>query len=207
MPAVLRGGDYRPRSTTITMRPEPVAWSRIPRPDNPAMSGTHLRSAAASGVVMRGMGGAGFGRCAGGLGGKGCDSAGAQSAQALFGAGGAILSMFGASQASSASAHAGGIPTGAPKELTGGASSGGNNTTSDGSGLLAAGGIVSAVGSSWAAACDARRAANAEDNLTIPPPIAPPPAPRSQWVNGVDNTVIVAAGAAVLLGGVLLMRR
>src|SRR5690606_31228965 len=76
-----------------------------------------------------------------------------------------------------------------------------------GSGLLAAGGVVSAVGSSWTAACEARSAANAEDNLTIPPPIAPPPVARSQWVNGVDNTVVLAAGAAVLLGGAFLMRR
>ena len=204
MPAVLRGGDYRPRSTTITMRPDPVAWSRIPRPDNPSMSGTHLRSAAASGVVVRGMGGAGFGRCAGGLGGRGCDSAGAQSAQALFGAGGAILSMFGAAQASSAAAAG---STTDKFSTVDGSKVVDIAPSSTGSGLLAAGGVVSAVGSSWTAACEARREANAEDNLTIPPPIAPPPAPRSQWVNGVDNTVIVAAGAAVLLGGVLLMRR
>lgn len=197
MPKVLRAGAYH-APATITMAPERVAWNRRGLNEQPSRSGGALRDAMVHQAVAGGMNGAGFRGC--GLGGRGCDSTGAQTAQALLGASGAILSMYGAAQASSAK----------PTSETFTTVDGGKTVDIDstaGTPYIAAGGVISAVSTSWGAACEARQDSSATSNLTLPPPIPPPvSAGPSQWISGVDN-IMVVAGAALLLGGVLYMRR
>lgn len=151
-----------------------------------------------------------------GLNGKGCDSAGAQAAQGIFGATGAILNMVGASQATSSSETFQSIEAAAGEDA---AIAKLGEDSSRATNLQTAGTVVGTIGTSWAAMCEAQAgqqttsgmpgADQLNSNLASATghgnPLQAPA--QSQWISGVDNKVVLAGAAALLVGGLLLSRR
>ncbi len=197
---VLRAGSYRPRSNTITTLGE-VDWSRRGLDSRPVNGGRSRQIHDISRAVSSGMGSCGMNGLHG-LSGGGCNSSGAQAAQALLSTTGAVLAMVGASQAASAQPQTFSTADGA-KTVT--------NVSSRSTNLATAGGVTSAVGNAWTAACQARADARAGDTLALPPPGLAPPAAltpaAATWIPGVSNNMVLAGAAVAAVGAALLLRR
>lgn len=190
----LRAGAYRPRSMTISAMPEPVDWNRRGLDETVSNAGRAQQQRAIMHAVNRGMSSAGMG----GLSGGGCTSAGAQAGQAILGAVGAGMTMYGASQAASTKPTV--LETDAGSKTV-------TNIPSSATNLQTAGTLTAAVGSAWTQACAARAEARAGETLAVPPPgLAPPPPAADTWIPGVSNNVVLAGVAVAAVGAFVMMR-